>query len=233
MNIKETKKRGKFRRFGAFVLALSMIFGSSTPAIAVAAPTPTAVEEHAEKPAATPAETPKEAPAKTEEKPVVETQAAPAKAQKNAPAEDGLEISPESTPERVGAGTDLSGVKKPTVNTISVGTDTVSGKIAMGSGQRGAKHLDFTIKVTVNRKAGETEEKTFTILQNNKKQDWSVTFSKPLEVGDQVVVAQLVRGEGDVTDTQVPAEPITITVQETIADQYKDKLKMPSGEIWI
>ena len=253
MNIKETKKRGKLRRFGAFVLAFSMIFGPSTPAIAVAAPTPTAVEERVEKPAATPAKTPKEAPAKTEgtpaqpeetapvekqqapakteEKPAVETQAAPAKAQKNAPAEDGLEISPESTPERVGAGTDLSGVKKPTVNTISVGTDTVSGKIAMGSGQRGAKHLDFTIKVTVNRKAGETEEKTFTILQNNKKQDWSVTFSKSLEVGDQVVVAQLVKGKDDVEGTQVPAEAITITVQETIANQYKDKLIMPSVTI--
>ncbi len=253
MNIKETKKRGKFRRFGAFVLALSMIFGSSTPAIAVAAPTPTAVEERVEKPAATPAKTPKEAPAKTEEtpaqpeetapaekqqapakteeKPVVETQAAPAKAQKNAPAEDGLEISPESTPERVGAGTDLSGVKQLKVNKISVGEDTVSGKIMTGSNQRSNKHLDFTIKVTVNRKAGEPEEKTFTILHDNKKQDWSVTFSKPLEVGDQVVVAQLVRGEGDVTDTQVPAEPITITVQETIANQYKDKLIMPSVTI--
>lgn len=248
MNSKETKKRGKFRRFGAFVLALSMIFGSSTPAIAVAAPTPIAVEERVEKPAATPAETPKEAPAKTEvtpaqpeetapaekqpvpakteEKPAVETPAAPAKAQKNAPAEDGLEIGPENVPEAVGAPT-VDKKLKLKINPPSIGSQTVSGTGVVGDNRR-KKQGDVTITVTVTDSAGTPQEtQTLTIKPTDKvvKGAWSVPLGRKLQNGDVVKATQAI-------ETYI-SEETSITVQPLMKDRFKDKLTMPTGEIWI
>ena len=254
MNIKETKKRGKFRRFGAFVLALSMIFGSWAPAIAVAAPTPTAVEEHVEKPAAKPAETPKEAPAKTEEtpaqpeetapaekqqapakteeKPVVETQAAPAKEQKNAPAEDGLEIGPEIVQEAVGAPTVDSKLNLK-INPPSIGSLMVSGTGVVGNNRR-KRMGDITITVTVTDSAGTPQEtQTRTIKPTDKvvQGQWSVQLHRELQEGDTITATQ--SGTETKGGKEFISEETRITVQPLEADQYKDQLKMPSGEIWI
>lgn len=59
---------------------------------------------------------------------------------------------------------------KPKVDTISVGNKTISGGLTIGRGQRKAKNLTLTITVTVNRKAGGTEEKTVSIPPTEKKQ---------------------------------------------------------------
>ena len=132
---------------------------------------------------------------------------------------DGLEIGPEIIGQPVGA------VKKPTVDNVSAGDKTVSGKLTIGAGQRKARKLDVTIRVTVNRQAGGTEEKTVTISYTNRKADWSVALDSGLVAGDKVTVKQ--EAGGDIS------EGVVLEVKKGLNDQHKDELKMPSGEIWI
>ncbi len=132
---------------------------------------------------------------------------------------DGLEIGPEIIGQPVGA------LKKPTVDNVSAGDKTVSGKLTIGAGQRKARKLDVTIHVTVNRQAGGTEEKTVTISYTNRKADWSVALDSGLVAGDKVTVKQ--EAGGDIS------EGVVLEVKKGLNDQHKDELKMPSGEIWI
>ena len=132
---------------------------------------------------------------------------------------DGLEISDEVKPEAVGA------AAKPNVNKVFIGDQTVSGKLTMGAGQRKSKKIDFTIHVTVTRKAGGTEEKTVTILHTTSSQAWTVTLDSELAEGDKVTVKQ--EYGGDIS------EGVVLEVKKSLADQHKDDLKMPEGEIWI
>lgn len=132
---------------------------------------------------------------------------------------DGLEIGPEII------GQPVSAVANPTVDSLSAGDKTVSGKLTIGAGQRKARKLDVTIRVIVNRQAGGTEEKTVTILHTNRKSDWTVTLDNELVAGDKVTVKQ--EAGGDIS------EGVVLEVKKGLNDQHKDELKMPSGEIWI
>lgn len=131
---------------------------------------------------------------------------------------DGLEIGPEIIGQPVGA------VKKPTVDNVSAGDKTVSGKITIGSGQRKAKMLDVIIHVTVNRQAGGTEEKTV-VIPPKAKANWEVTLGSELVAGDKVTVKQ--EFEGGIS------EGVVLEIKKGLNDQHKDELQMPSGEIWI
>lgn len=142
---------------------------------------------------------------------------APAKA--NTQADDGLEIGPENIGQPVGA------AAKPKVNPVFAGNKTVSGSLTIGAGQRRSKKLDVTIRVTVNRQAGGTEEKTVTIPYTDKSQDWTVNLGSELAEGDKVTVKQEYNNE--------ISEAVVLEVKKSLADQHKDELKMPSGEIWI
>ena len=132
---------------------------------------------------------------------------------------DGLEIGPEIIGQPVRA------VKPPTVNNVSIGDKTVSGKLTIGAGQRKSRQLDVTIRVIVNRQAGGTEEKTVTIKYETRSSNWTVALDSELAEGDKVTVTQETR---DGISGGVVRE-----VKKTLADQHKDKIKMPSGEIWI
>ncbi len=142
---------------------------------------------------------------------------APAKA--NTQADDGLEIGPENIGQPVGA------AAKPKVNPVFAGNKTVSGSLTIGAGQRKSKKLDVTIHVTVSRQAGGTEEKTVTIPYTDKSQDWTVNLGSELAEGDKVTVKQEYNNE--------ISEAVVLEVKKSLADQHKDELKMPSGEIWI
>ena len=123
----------------------------------------------------------------------------------------------------------LQGVRqspaKPNVNPVNIGDTTVSGKITIGYNRRNRKQKDVTVTVTVTKQGGGTEVKTVTITYDTKSQDWAVTLGSPLAVGDQVSVTQTFDGD----TTSLGSE----TVQKKLADQHKDDLKMPAGEIWI
>lgn len=112
---------------------------------------------------------------------------------------------------------------EPVVDKISVGSKTISGDIKMGAGQRRARNLTFTITVTVNRKAGGTEEKTISIPPAQRKGTWSVTLDSALAEGDEVTV----------TEVGATSKTVTIKVQPSLKNQHNDDLKMPKGEIWI
>ncbi len=142
---------------------------------------------------------------------------APAKA--NTQADDGLEIGPDIIGQPVRA------AAKPKVNPVFAGNKTVSGTLTIGAGQRRSKKLDVTIRVTVNRQAGGTEEKTVTIPYADKSQDWTVTLDSELAEGDTVTVTQEAGGES--------SEGVVREAKKPLSDQHKDDLKMPVGEIWI
>lgn len=153
MKAKDTKRKtrtGAVRRIGALFLALTMTFGTWTPAFAEE-PVPV-IEEHVE----TPAKMESETPAKTEAaKPAEEAVDAPAKSEEQkapAPAEteaDGLEISPEEVPEGVGQSPARSNV-----DPVNIGDTKVSGKIKTGYNRRNKEQQDVTVTVTVTRQAG-------------------------------------------------------------------------------
>ncbi|MBS5865934.1 MAG: hypothetical protein KIC37_06235, partial [Coriobacteriaceae bacterium] len=132
---------------------------------------------------------------------------------------DGLEIGPEIIDQPVRA------VKNPTVNHVSIGDKTVSGKITIGSNRRNKQKLDVIVHIIVDRIAGGREEKTVTIPYTTKSQNWTVTLDSELAEGDKVTVKQEYGGE--------ISQGVVLEVKKSLADQHKDELKMPSGEIWI
>ena len=132
---------------------------------------------------------------------------------------DGLEVGPEIIGQPVRA------AAKPKVNSVFAGHKTVSGKITIRFNQRKRTGLDVTIHVTVNRQAGGTEEKTATIPPTTTSQDWTVTLASELAEGDKVTVKQEYNNE--------IFEDVVLEVKKSLADQHKDKIKMPKGEIWI
>ena len=133
--------------------------------------------------------------------------------------DNGLEIGLELIDQPVRA------AAKPNVNNVAAGDKTISGTLTMGANQRNRRKIDFTIYVTVNRKAGGTEEKTLNIPYTVKKQGWSINLDSELEEGDKVTVKQ--EYEGDIS------EEVILEVQKKLNKQHEDDLKMPSGEIWI
>ena len=133
--------------------------------------------------------------------------------------DNGLDIGPELIDQPVRA------AQKPSVNPVGAGDETISGKLTMGANQRRKRKIDFTIYVTVNRKAGGTEEKTLNIPYTIKKQYWSINLDSELEEGDKVTVKQ--EYGGDIS------EGVTFEVQKKLNKQHEDDLKMPAGEIWI
>lgn len=106
--------------------------------------------------------------------------------------DNGLEIGLELIDQPVRA------AAKPNVNNVAAGDKTISGTLTMGANQRNRRKIDFTIYVTVNRKAGGTEEKTLNIPYTVKKQGWSINLDSELEEGDKVTVKQ--EYEGDISE---------------------------------
>ncbi len=137
----------------------------------------------------------------------------------DAQAGDGLEIGPEIIGQPVRA------VAKPTVTDVFAGNKTISGKITIGSNRRKRMGLDVTIHVTVNRQAGGTEEKTVTIPPTTTSQDWTVTLDSELVAGDKVTVKQEFNNEF--------SDPVVLQAKKSLADQHKDSITMPTGEIWV
>ena len=143
---------------------------------------------------------------------------APAKA--NTQAEDGLEIGPEIIGQPVGAG-----IPAPTITKAFIGTNTISG---------GGVHVDRvnkkvvrgTVHVTLKDKDGNTKADNLTYTPKSGK-TWTVSLPAGVTIaeGDVVTAYQVFDGQ------ESPKE--TAKAQSSKAFENKDKLKMPSGEIWI
>ena len=121
MKTKDTKRKtrtGAVRRIGALFLALTMTFGTWTPAFAEE-PVPV-IEEHAE------------TPAEETEKGTPEVQETPAQAE---PEADGLEIGPEIVEGAVGA-PKVDEKLNLTINPPRIDSKTVSGTGVVKNGRR-------------------------------------------------------------------------------------------------
>ena len=262
MNIKETKNAkthigARFRRLCAFVLAFSMLFGSWTPAIAIAAQPPTAVVENAEaaKPAgapakteseaAKPAETPKEAPVKPEAAPAkpeetapAEKQQAPAKAETTKPAEEAAETPAKPEEQKAPAETQANELEiSPEEVPEGVGRGEI---LAPGINKvfYGATSVSGT-KLHRARVGGKvvraTVHVTVTDKNGNEKANVSVaptsgnTWSVDLPANVEIAEGDTVVAYQELNGEKSPTA--TATAQPSLANQIT--LTMPTGEIWI
>ena len=212
MKTKDTKRKtrtGAVRRIGALLLALTMTFGTWTPAFAEE-PAPV-IEEPAK------VETPVN---EETEKVIPEAQETPAQDKA-----DGLEIGPEIVEGAVGA-PEIDTNLNPTVTTPKVGEKEVSGR-GMQKDIKAKPKKAGTIHVLVKGEDGvqKGEEKTFVGQTTSNSRVWKVTLDQNLEKGDKIEVWQDYDGKRSAT--------ITVEPEPSLADTHKDDLKMPEGEIWI
>lgn len=125
-----------------------------------------------------------------------------------------------------------AGIKAPTIDPVSIGATKVSGKGLIRSGQRSSKNAVCNIIVTVKDADGNVKEtKTFSIQPTEKDPKgsaWSVTLTNPVLEGYKVYVKQELVGKAKET-----SEEVSVEVKKLLADEYKGKLTMPTGEIWI
>lgn len=114
-------------------------------------------------------------------------------------------------------------LRTPTINPVSPGATVISGK---GAGQLNidGSRVYATVHVILKSQGGTTKaEGSFT--RTNSNANWTVTLDKAAEAGDTVVAYN------QIGDTK--SDEASVEVKELLADQYKDKLTMPTGEIWI
>lgn len=206
MKTKDTKRKtrtGAARRIGALFLALTMTFGTWTPAFAEE-PAP-GIEEHVE------------IPAEETEKGTPEVQETPAQDKAEA---DGLEIGPEIVQEAVGE----KKIPAPTITKAFIGTNTVSGG-NLHRDRVDGKAVRATVYVTVKAQDG-TVKATVSVTPKSGN-TWSVNLPAGVKLadGDTVTAYQELNGNR--------SPDVTANAELSMAGKNKDKLKMPSGEIWI
>ncbi len=144
---------------------------------------------------------------------------APAKA--NTQTGDGLEIGPEI----IGPPVRQSTLLAPTINDVFIGNTSISGGNLVRD-RVGGKVVRATVYVTLKAKDG-TVKATVSVTPTSGT-TWTVNLPAGVEVaeGDTVTAYQELNGN---------KSPVTDPVESklSLAGQNKDKLNMPSGEIWI
>lgn len=145
---------------------------------------------------------------------------------------DGLEISDENVGEAVRGEKEIDPkLSKPTINPVAIGSNVVTGDGLVGANRRKRASGPCKIHVTVTDVEGnEVETKTFSIEKgtNPKKGEpqWSVTLDNAVQKGYKIVAQQELDGK-------FSNESDPYVVKELLAEQHKNDLKMPEGEIWI
>ena len=133
---------------------------------------------------------------------------------------DGLEISDEVKPEALGAGE----IEAPTITKAFIGTSTISGG-NLHRGKINGKNARGTIHVTLKDSSG-NEKATVSVTPKSGK-TWTVNLTGGVTIaeGDTITAYQEFDGQ---------SSPVTTAnAMESLAKQNKDKLKMPTGQIWI
>ncbi len=142
----------------------------------------------------------------------------------NTRSSDGLEISPEYVERAVGAGE----VKAPTINKVFYDATTISGgkvhKVRVKVGKNWVTEI-ATVHVTLKAKDGTVKANLSVTPKSGNTWKVDLPAGKKVEEGDTVTVYQQL---GEDTSPEV-----TANAQPSKALENKDKLQMPSGEIWI
>ena len=142
---------------------------------------------------------------------------APAKA--NTQADEGLELGPEIIGQPVGAG-----IEAPTITKAFIGTNAISGG-NLHRGKINGKNARGTVHVTLKDSGG--NEKATVSVTPKSGTTWKVDLPEGVTIaeGDTVTAYQEFDGQNS---------PVTTAnAMDSLAKQNKDKLKMPTGEIWI
>ena len=130
-----------------------------------------------------------------------------------------LELGDEIVGDPVGAG-----IEAPTVTKAFIGTNTISGG-NLHRGKINGKNARGTVHVTLKDSSG--NEKDSVSVTPKSGTTWTVKLSEGVTIaeGDTVTAYQVFDGQ------QSPET--TANAMDSLAIQNKDKLKMPTGEIWI
>ena len=117
-----------------------------------------------------------------------------------------------------------AGIEAPTVTKAFIGTNTISGG-NLHRGKINGKNARGTVHVTLKDSSG-NKKATVSVTPKSGK-TWTVNLPEGVEIaeGDTVTAYQEFDGQNS------PAT--TANAMDSLAKQNKDKLKMPTGEIWI
>lgn len=116
-----------------------------------------------------------------------------------------------------------SSVKTPSIDPVSIGAKKVTGGNLEGSGKRRRFNADCIIHVTVKNADQVIETATATIGPKGGSK-WEVQLTNAVKAGYKVYAKQEFNSE--------LSEEASVVVKQLLADQYKDKLKMPTLEVW-
>ena len=116
-------------------------------------------------------------------------------------------------------------VPTPTINPVGANAQEVTGGGLVGSGKRRSLNKDCIIHVIVKDEAGNVKETAQVSIPPKGGSTWKVTLQDKVEAGWTVIAKQEFNGAF--------SDEATATVKQLLADSHKDKLKMPTGEIWI
>ena len=146
-------------------------------------------------------------------------------------ADGGLEIGPEIVGEALRGTKEIdTTISKPTINPVAIGSSVITGDGLVKPNRRKKANGPCKIHVTVmDENSAVLETKTFSIgpKERPKKGEpqWSVTLDNGVQKGYKIVAQQELDGKfSDESDPYV--------VKELLATQYKDKLSMPTLEVW-
>ena len=116
-----------------------------------------------------------------------------------------------------------AGIEAPTITKAFIGTNTISGG-NLHRGKIDGKPARGTVHVTL--KNGDTVKAELSVTPKSGK-DWTVKLPDGVTIaeGDTVTAYQEFDGQN--------SPKTTANAMESLAKQNKDKLKMPTGEIWI
>ena len=132
---------------------------------------------------------------------------------------DVLELGPEIVGVPVTAG-----IEAPTITKAFIGTNTISGG-SLHRGKINGKNARGTVHVTLKDSSG--NEKATVSVTPKSGTTWTVDLPEGVTIaeGDTVTAYQEFDGQNSTV--------ATANAMDSLAKQNKDKLKMPTGEIWI
>ena len=118
-----------------------------------------------------------------------------------------------------------AGVKKPIIKPVSIGATKVTGGNLEGKNKRERFNANCIIHVTVKDVDGREIETSTVSIAPKGGSTWEVQLQNELKKGYTVYAKQEFNGEF--------SDEASVTVKKLLADEYNDKLTMPTGEIWV
>ena len=116
------------------------------------------------------------------------------------------------------------GIEAPTIDNVFYGATTISGK-KLHRARVNKQTVRATVHVTLIDKNGKVKDEVSVTPTSGNTWEVNLSAGKKVEEGDMVTVYQELNGS--------KSSEVTAKAEPSKANENKDKLKMPKGEIWI